>query len=124
MQSPFEYRSYRIAVEDGRYSAKSMDGEPCNLQSIDLLRILRAVDDLWVSVELNKIPYWFLSWMSAPKPILNLDAVDIEHMDQAVLQFPKSPANLARTVTAATAAAVMLMVKATNVMAMLETVAA
>jgi len=124
MQTPFEYRSYEVASEDGRYCAKSLDGESCDLQSRYLLRVLRAVDVLWTSIELSVVPTWFATWMNNPTPSIDLDAAmvdmgEAEHHREtrddfqdmiSILKFPISPLALVRkAATAASAAAVCLM---------------
>jgi len=58
-EQPIYYRSYVIQAEDGWYIAKSVDGEPSEICSRHLLRLMRAIDALWASLETGKIPQWF-----------------------------------------------------------------
>ena len=136
MQSPFNYRSYKVASEDGRYTAKSMDGEACTLESRYLLRVLRGVDTLWASLEQSTIPAWFGNWTNNLTAVLDLDAAAaamdevklhhecrIDHQDNIpVLKFPASPLSVVRSAVAT--AAIMIAMKSVNIMAMMGTVAA
>ncbi|MDB5610692.1 MAG: hypothetical protein JWP25_7592 [Bradyrhizobium sp.] len=68
MTEPIHYRSYIIEAEDGWYIAKSLDGEPEEICSRHLLRLMRAIDELWASLETGKIPQWF-----SHEALINLD---------------------------------------------------
>lgn len=59
MYAPFEYRSYLVAHIEGRYVAKSLDGEPCELGSQDLQKVVQAIDSLWSSLS-DGLPLKFL----------------------------------------------------------------
>ena len=122
MNSAFEYRAYAIAAEDGRYTAKSLDGEPCDLRSRYLLRLLRAVDTLWSSLEAESLPSWFASWMNNPSTHIDLDSAadalalpeqcreDFADPISSCLKFPPKPlALVSRIAAASTAAALALM---------------
>jgi hypothetical protein len=122
MKSPFEYRSYVIRAEDGRYTAKSLDGEPCILHSRYLLRALRAVDTLWTASEeissIQNFPDWIKSYLTNPTVAVDLDkAADAMgeeisrecHQDNddpiSILRFPKAPLRVMGSAAAAAAAA-------------------
>ncbi len=131
MQSPFEYRSYIVASEDGRYTARSMDGEPCSLQSRYVLRVLRGIDVLWTSLEISAAPAWFSDWMNHPTPSIDLDAAlndgkqpqrDFHAEMASILKFPNAPLSVVRS--AAALASVMLALKSANIVAMMGVVAA
>jgi hypothetical protein len=74
MKSSFEYRSYKISAEDGRYIASSMDDEPCFICSNYLLRVLRAVDNMWQALDgRHEMPAWLKqSWGD---PMIDLDVI-------------------------------------------------
>jgi hypothetical protein len=117
MKQSFEYRSYAISAEDGRYTAKSLDGEPCDLRSNYLLRVLRAVDTLWAAIETAAIPVWFADWMKDPVEVIDLDAAadaaalpvqcSNDNVDEIFsLKFPRKAIALANRVAAASVASV------------------
>jgi|SRR5215217_4242422 len=123
MKSPFEYRSYVIRAEDGRYTAKSLDGEPCILYSRYLLRALRAVDTLWTALEqitsIQNFPEWIKSYLTDPTVAVDLDkAADAmgeeisrecreDHDDPvSILRFPKAPLRVMGNAAATAATAV------------------
>jgi hypothetical protein len=58
MKSAFEYRSYEVRNEGGFYIAKSLDGEPGQLVSKYLLRVLRSIDVFWEVLETAAMPEW------------------------------------------------------------------
>lgn len=58
MKLPIEYRSYIIDREDGWYIAKPLDGEPCEIGSRRLFRVMRAIDALWEALESGEMPTW------------------------------------------------------------------
>jgi hypothetical protein len=120
MKSPFEYRSYLVRAEDGRYTAKSLDGEPCTLQSRFLLRTLRAVDTLWAIVDQGSstsvLPAWVSSYFNNPAEAVDLDeAADAmsevpapecskDSVDPiSMLKFPKAPIRVIGSAAAAAA---------------------
>ncbi|MEH2517534.1 hypothetical protein V1279_003107 [Bradyrhizobium sp. AZCC 1610] len=131
MKSPFEYRSYVIRAEDGRYTAKSLDGETCTLQSRFLLRTLRAVDTLWTLVEqassISGLPAWFSSYLNNPTKAVDLDEAASASEELApecskdsvdpisMLRFPKAPIRaIASAVAAASTAAAACIVQLTS----------
>jgi hypothetical protein len=115
MKSVFEYRAYAIAAEDGRYTAKSLDGESCELRSSYLLRVLRAVDTLWGALETASPPPWFKSWMSDPLSPIDLDttAESLAQPEQcpisSCLKFPTKHVAFVNRVAAMATAAFALM---------------
>ena len=68
MKIPFEYRSYLIDTDDGWFIAKSLDDEPCEIGSRQLVRVMRAIDMLWDALEDNAVPQWL-----TPSGSINLD---------------------------------------------------
>lgn len=124
MKSAFEYRSYDVASEDGRYTAKSQDGEPCILKSRYLLRVLRGIDTIWEVLDgwrphqpLNA-PSWIQALLTDPLGDVDLDkAAEAiaesladecrkDHRDPiSVLKFPKMPIRAIGGAAAATIAA-------------------
>jgi hypothetical protein len=106
MKKEFEYRSYEIANEDGRYSAKSLDGEPAVFTSSFLLRIIRCVDVLWDAIEMpaDRQPSWIRRFINNPTEQVNVDVsddvpspfpeqltVDITKTLKRQLRFPSIP---------------------------------
>lgn len=69
MKLPIEYRSYVIDREDGWYVAKPTDGEPCEIGSRRLFRVMRAIDALWEALEAEGAAP---TWLTDSGPI-NLD---------------------------------------------------
>lgn len=63
MKSAFEYRAYEVSNEGGFYIAKSLDGEPGQLVSKYLLRVLRSIDALWDSLASGQVPDWFATFV-------------------------------------------------------------
>lgn len=61
MKLPIEYRSYIIDHEDGWYVAKPIDGEPCEIGSRRLFRVMRAIDALWEALESGEAPTWLIA---------------------------------------------------------------
>ena len=59
MKEAINYRSFVIAKEDDWYIAKSLDGEPAEICSRHLLRLMRAIDALWISLDSGTAPQWF-----------------------------------------------------------------
>lgn len=92
MKTNFSYRSYDISNEDGRYVAKSLDGEDCVFESANVLTLLRGIDLLWAVLEgSSEIPAWFTQWMANPIKI-NLDQIQKSDSDPCnVCPFPVAP---------------------------------
>jgi hypothetical protein len=85
MSEPIHYRSYVIDAEDGWYIAKSLDGEPEEICSRDLHRLMRAIDALWASLETGKIPQWF-----SDEALINLDQPIGDHLNlRSAFRLPK-----------------------------------
>lgn len=74
MKSAFEYRSYDVSNEGGFYVAKSLDGEPGQLVSKHLLRVLRSIDVLWEALEGAAMPEWCSTYLRGHTLHCNLDA--------------------------------------------------
>lgn len=108
MQSSFEYRAYGVRAENGVYIATALDGDDqLTLRTKYLLRLLRAVDAIWASLDVIEepelIPIWVRTWLSDPA----VTNVDLDDADEAsglpaaccagftnpikVLSFPKKP---------------------------------
>ncbi|WP_091977022.1 DUF4118 domain-containing protein [Bradyrhizobium ottawaense] len=68
MNTPFEYRAYVIDREDGWFIAKPLDGEPGEIGSRHLLRVMKAIDALWATVDSGSLPQWFNT-----EDLINLD---------------------------------------------------
>ncbi|MGJ4952989.1 hypothetical protein [Bradyrhizobium sp. HKCCYLS20291] len=84
MKRSFCYRGYEISAEDGRYQAKSLDGDDFLMTSNHLLRVLRSVDALWVAAEevldqhvsKNEQPSWIRDLLEKPMCRMDLDFAD------------------------------------------------
>lgn len=124
MKSSFQYRSYLISSEDGRYTAKSLDGEDFTLSSNYVLRVLRGIDALWEAAETvldqaapsRYTPSWIQDWLISPTGLIDLDSVadasvlpepcNVAYRDPIkVLRFPTEPRPMTRRVTAGNATA-------------------
>jgi len=57
-----------IASEDGWFIAKPIDGEPGEIGSRHLFRIMRAIDALWAPADTGTVPRWF-----GTEDLINLD---------------------------------------------------
>lgn len=93
MKTCFEYRSYVVSHDRSAYNAVSIDGEPFQLRSKNMLRVIRAIDNLWNAVE-HKVPVpgWFL----AASDLVDLDAASeamliTSDRPAAVPSFPIAP---------------------------------
>jgi len=74
MKSAFEYRSYQVRNEGGFYIAESLDGEPGQLVSKYLLRVLKSVDVLWqVLLETAAMPEWCATYLQGNTLHCDLD---------------------------------------------------
>ena len=103
MKQSLTYRSFDVSNEDGKYIARSSDGEECQLSSKYLLRVLRAIDTLWAALDGDTQPIWFSDWTQSTAKTLDLDQAvgvmddlpqecRVDHHDPiSVLQFPVSP---------------------------------
>jgi hypothetical protein len=89
MNTPFEYRSYMIASEDGWFIAKSIDGEPGEIGSRHLLQLMRAIDALWAALDTGAVPQWF-----STEEMIILDQPVRDHLKlrAAFKIFPVRPA--------------------------------
>ena len=74
MKSSFEYRLYEVSNEGGFYIAKSLDGEPGQLVSKYLLRVLRSIDVLWETLDVAAVPEWCAIFMQGNTLHCDLDA--------------------------------------------------
>jgi hypothetical protein len=135
MKNVLKYRSYRVANEDGRYTAKSLDGEPGAITSSFLLRILRCVDVLWDALELpvEHQPLWVRSFLNdsedhldvdqfedVPSPLPKLVTVDVTPSLMSHLRFPSIPVRPSAIVAKIGAAAAALSVSLHPLMDMLD----
>ncbi|MDB5610691.1 MAG: hypothetical protein JWP25_7591 [Bradyrhizobium sp.] len=73
MKSAFEYRSYEVSNEGGFYIAKSLDGEPGQLVSKHLIRVLRSIDVLWEALETATMPDWCATYLQGNTLHCDLD---------------------------------------------------
>jgi hypothetical protein len=73
MKSAFEYRSYQVSNEAGFYIAKSLDGEPGQLVSKYLLRVLRSIDVLWDTLGGTSMPSWCQTYLKGNTLHCDLD---------------------------------------------------
>ena len=87
MDTSFEYRSYVLRHEDGAFVAEPSDGEPLQIRSASMLRVTRAIDALWNTLE-GKVPA--PAWLND-----NSDVVDLDRAKDTMLvvdrQFPAFP---------------------------------
>ena len=74
MKRALEYRAYRVSFEGGFYIAKSLDGEPGQLVSKHLLRVLRSIDVLWETLNTGMTPEWVATFLNGSTPHCDLDA--------------------------------------------------
>lgn len=74
MKSAFEYRAYSVSNEGGFYIAKSLDGEPGQLVSKYLLRVLRSIDVLWDTLQTGNTPAWVTTFLAGNTLHCDLDA--------------------------------------------------
>lgn len=72
MRDVFQYSSYEITSESGRYLATCQDGETGQLISNTLVVLLRSIDALWRAVEhpTERRPSWILD---LDLPLIDLD---------------------------------------------------
>ncbi|SDK38812.1 hypothetical protein [Bradyrhizobium ottawaense] len=73
MKSAFQYRAYNVSNDGGFYVAKSTDGEPGQLVSKDLLRVLRSIDVLWDALETCNMPGWCATYLEGDTLHCDLD---------------------------------------------------
>jgi hypothetical protein len=73
MKNAFEYRSYQVSNEAGFYVAKSLDGEPGQIVSKYLLRVLRSIDILWDVLDGTSMPSWCTTYLAGNTLHCDLD---------------------------------------------------
>jgi hypothetical protein len=73
MKSAFDYRSYQVSNEGGFYIAKSLDGEPGQLISKFVLRVLRSIDVLWDTLAGTAMPSWLETYLQGNTLHCDLD---------------------------------------------------
>ncbi|WP_315782444.1 hypothetical protein [Bradyrhizobium sp. SZCCHNPS1003] len=114
MKRSFCYRGYEISAEDGRYQAKSLDGDEFLMTSNHLLRVLRSVDALWVATEelldqgisKSQAPSWIRDLLEKPIIHIDLDLADgvaPSSNPAGVIQFRRRFSIMASGPSAATA---------------------
>ena len=87
MNTSFVYRSYVISHQRGRFIAQPRENEDFQIQSINMLRVTRAIDALWNALEGKiQVPDWAYS----------SDVVDLDEAKEAMLVvdhpgFPSFP---------------------------------
>ncbi|SHH07127.1 DUF4118 domain-containing protein [Bradyrhizobium erythrophlei] len=70
MKKNFEYRHYAISHLGSNFIAKSQDGDDVALVSVDVQRLIFAIDKLWDGLESGYSPAWF---KQLPIHVLDLD---------------------------------------------------
>jgi hypothetical protein len=82
MKNSFDYRNYIVSNENGRYVARSCDGDDFSITSVYLLRALRSIDALWTALDqvgtaaAATVPTWIREWIANPASFIDLDLAD------------------------------------------------
>lgn len=90
MNTSYEYRSYVISHDGAGFKAKATDGENFQIRSKNMLRLTRAIDQLWSALE-GKVPA--PEWLFTSQSV-NLDTAMTDTMlviDQKLPSFPVGP---------------------------------
>lgn len=97
MKNSFEYRSYLVSNESGRYVARPKESDDFCITSVYLLRILRSVDALWVALDqigttaAVTMPLWIREWLANPVDFIDLDLANGAEPPSAPVQIISFP---------------------------------
>ncbi|WGD50743.1 hypothetical protein QA641_34940 [Bradyrhizobium sp. CB1650] len=97
MKNSFEYRSYVVSNESGRYVARPEEGDDFCIASVYLLRVLRSIDALWAALDqigtaaAVTMPMWIRDWLAKPVDFIDLDLANGAEPPSAPVQIISFP---------------------------------
>jgi Domain of unknown function (DUF4118) len=94
----FEYRNYTISRMGSKFVAKSNDGYEVALGSIDVRRLIFAIDELWDGLDKEETPEWFKPFQIQA---LDLDKPEVARYLPAIAEPAQANASLVRRIACA-----------------------